>query len=73
MFTVKHITPNSESLFEVNSVSLDKSASSTTAGDKGLGTLFLHTTDGATGSIDAGKAYVMNRDGATVASYDFGN
>ncbi len=70
MFTVKHVTDNGESLFEVDSISLDKTASSTSSTSV-IGTLFVHMTDGVTGSFDRGTVYVMNRDGRTVSIYRF--
>lgn len=73
MFTVKHITNNGETIYEVDNTSLDKSAQSTSSGVQGIGTLYLNMRDGVTGSIDSGRAYVMNRYGSTVASYDFGD
>jgi len=68
MFTVKHITPNGESLHECTSVTLDKSECQTSSG---MGILQVHMTDVITGSFDRGTVYVMNRDGRTVASYHF--
>lgn len=68
MFTIKHVTPDGESLHECTSVTLDKSECKTSSG---MGVLMVHMTDGMTGSFDRGTVYVMNRDGRTISTYHF--
>lgn len=69
MFTIKQVTNDSESLWEVNRVFLNKNQHSSTTS---IGTLQVELVDGHEGSFDSGIVYVMNRDGRTVATYNFG-
>lgn len=70
MFTIKHVTDASESIWEVSRVYLNKQQHSSTTG---IGTLQVELKDGYEGSFDSGVVYVMNRDGRTVATYNFGD
>lgn len=67
MLSVKQIsTSGIESVFEASRVSY------VPTGNGKLETLFTENADGSTNSFLAGKYYIMNESGKTVAKYDLG-
>ena len=64
MFTIKHVTPDSETLFSAKQVGSSRDMDGKTKVYGALDPVGVV-------EIDSGTVYVMNETGATVAKYEF--